>query len=170
MIKNGQAEHPRVFNRATHDLVILHTVSVIRDRDNSGSNHRPVWSQFLSGEALRDRTRCEDIDIGARLRFLANQGDCSSIVCHRVRIRHANNTRETTCRRCARSGGNRLLLRLAWLPEMHVHIDQAWRHDKTRCVYDFGFGCLGFACRTDRQRRHRQSKGRQFRRACWRDR
>ena len=37
MVKNGQAEHPGIFNRATHDLVILHTVSVIRDRDNSGS-------------------------------------------------------------------------------------------------------------------------------------
>ncbi len=36
MIEHRQTDHPRIFNRASHQLVILNAMAVVRDCDDPG--------------------------------------------------------------------------------------------------------------------------------------
>src|SRR6478736_4075133 len=135
MVKDGDSKHPGIFDRATHDLVILHAMAIVRYGDYPGRKHRPVRRQLLAGETFRNGARGEDIDLCVALRFLPDKGNGSGIVCHRIGIGHAHNTREAASGGGARPSRNGLFLRLAGISKVDVHINQTRGHDETRGVY-----------------------------------
>ena len=111
MVEHRQAEHPRVFDRAPHELVILNTVTVIRDRDDAGLRQRANGRQFFAGEIFRDapvgKTFTQRLSaarslINAIVLGLSATGDS---------IRHANNGRESAGRRRSRAGLDGFLVR-----------------------------------------------------------
>ena len=61
------------------------------------------------------------------------------VVVHRRRIRHAGDSREAARHRRQRAGGDRLLVLLPGLAQVHVHVDEPWRdHQVRRNRHDLG--------------------------------
>ena len=52
MIENRHANHPRVFDRAAHKLVVLDATAVVRDGDNAGLFERTDWGQLFAHQAF----------------------------------------------------------------------------------------------------------------------
>ena len=52
MIEHRHADHARIFDRAAHQLVILHAMAVIGDRDDAGLRERADRRQLFARRGL----------------------------------------------------------------------------------------------------------------------
>ena len=124
MIHRGQVEHARVFERAAHEVVVLHAMAVVGDRDDAGLEKLSDGREFLARDALGDRAGDEDVHRIFLLRFFAQQRDDGGTVDRGRRVRHANDGSETAFRRGLDAGGDGLFRGLAGFAQMHVEINQ----------------------------------------------
>ena len=124
MIHHRQVKHRRVFQRATHQVIVLHTMAVVGNRHHPGAVQRADRRQFLPGNPLRDRAGRQHVDPGRALGAVLNQCHRARVVDRRTGVGHANHRGEPAPRRRSRAGLDVLLGRLARFAKMHVNIDQ----------------------------------------------
>ena len=62
MIEHRQADHARVFDGATHQLMILNAVAIVGDRDHAGLRERTDRREFFAGKIFRDRAGRQNVD------------------------------------------------------------------------------------------------------------
>ena len=61
MVEREQVEHPRVVERAAHDLVVLHAMAVVGDRDHARLDERADGRELLAFHADGDAAGGEDV-------------------------------------------------------------------------------------------------------------
>ena len=52
MVEDGELEHAGVLEGAAHELVVLHAMAVVGERDDAGAGHRADGREFLAGDGL----------------------------------------------------------------------------------------------------------------------
>ncbi len=90
--------------------------------------------QFFAHQAFRNRAGGQHVDACDFGRAIFDPGDRARTVRDRRRIRHANDGGESTRRRRARAGLDRLFPAEPRLAQMDVEVDQAGRDDEIGCV------------------------------------
>jgi len=129
MIEHWHSDHARVFDRATHQFIVLNASTVISDGDNACLRQRTDRRQFFPGKILGDRASWQDTHLGHFRRSIFNPCNRAWTVRGRRCIRHANHCREPTRRGGAGTGFNRLFPAKAGLSEMNVNIDEPGTND-----------------------------------------
>ena len=131
VIEHRQADHARVLDRATHQFVILHAVTVVGDRDHAGLGERTDRRQFFAGEILRNRAGRQNVNARHLRRPVLDPGDRARAVGDRRSVWHADDGRESARRRRARARLDRLLPTKTRFAEVDVDVDQAGTDDQT---------------------------------------
>ena len=129
MIDDGQAEHAGVFERPAHQQRRRDRPAIVRERDAAGGLLLAELRQLLAFRA--DRHRADRIDAGeVRLgRLLDDELRDAGVVVDRIGVRHARDRGESAGDRRGRAAGDRLLVLLSRLAEVHVDVDQSGRDD-----------------------------------------
>ena len=112
-------------------------MAVVRQRDDSGIEERADGSEFLAFQSLGDCPGAEDIHAGFACGFFFDPSDRRGAVGRGICIRHGDDGGESTGGCGARAAGHRLFVRLAWLAEMDMDVDQAGGHNQTGGVHGF---------------------------------
>ena len=137
VVQHGQLEHPRVFDRPAHQLVVLDAMAVIGDRHDPGLHQRADGRKFLARQPLRDGSGREHVDTGFLPGTLVDPGNRRWVIRRRTRVGHADNRREPACRRRPGAGLDGFLGRLARLAQVDVQIDEAGCDHEAAGVDDF---------------------------------
>ena len=103
VIEHWHAHHPRVFDRAPHQLVVLDAAAVVGDRDDAGLFERTDRRQLFAHQALRDRARRQHVHASDFRRAITNPADRSGTIGHWRAVRHGNDRREPARRRRPRA-------------------------------------------------------------------
>ena len=148
MIHQGQVEHGGILERASHQFVVLHAMTVVGDGHHPGLGQQPDRRQFLTRQSPADRTG--HMDIHARLagRLLANQGHGSGVIDRRCSVRHADHRGKPSPRGRHRAGRDGFLGGLPRFAQVDMGIEEAGAYDLARCIQPLdlrrGTGrCLG---------------------------
>jgi len=129
VIHDRQIKHPGVFHRTPHQIVRLHAIAVIGDRNNARPLERTDGSERLPFHSDGDAPGGIDADNRVTGDDILHQLDRPGIIRDRRRIGHAHDGGESARGGGLRAGGHRLLVRLTGLPEMDVDIHQAGTGD-----------------------------------------
>ncbi len=138
VVHDGETEHAGVFHCAAHDFVVLNAVAIVGECDHSGIKKRSDRSKFLAFQPLGDRSGAENIHTGfARCLFLDPSDRCGAVG-RRIGIRHGDDGSESSCRCGACAAGHCLFVRLAWLAQVDMDVDQTRRYDEADGVNGLG--------------------------------
>ena len=143
MVEDDEVEHRGVFQRATHDLVVLHARGRVGDRDHAGLLHRAQRGEGLAFMAFGEGTRREHAHGGVAGADLAEELDRADVVRRGQRVGHRDHRRETAGGGRAGARADRLAGRAARFAEAAVQVDEARRDHETRAVDDAGLGLVG---------------------------
>src|SRR5207253_9366766 len=91
MIEHGQINHTRVFDRASHHLVILNAMTIIRDRYNASLREGSDRRELLPCEIFRDCAGWQNLHARDGGGPIFDPRTRARIVRDRRRINHANN-------------------------------------------------------------------------------
>ena len=130
VIDDRQIERLRELHRAPHHARVHHRPAVVGDGDNAGRFHGADGGQFLAGAAFGDGADREDVDHRAAARPLHDVAGHGGAVVHRLGVGHAADGGEAAGRRGARAGLDGFGVLEARLAQVHVHVDEAGRHDQ----------------------------------------
>ncbi len=124
-------ERARVLERAPHQAVVLHPVSVVGEQGHAELGHLGDRCQLLASPALGDRTGDPYLAeaVASELQHLPNGGRS---VDRRFGVGHRHDRGVPAERRCPRAGLHRLRLLLPRLPQVGVEVHQ------TRCDHGAG--------------------------------
>ncbi len=128
MVQHRQVKHAGVFQGSSHQLRALDAVAIVRDRHHPGLPQRSDRRQRLPFLPKGNRAGGKDVGHAGLFCALTHPGNRVGAVRHRRGVRHRDHRGETSRHRRRRPGRNRLLGRLARLPQMHMGVDQARRH------------------------------------------
>ena len=129
VIDDRHAEHAGVFERPAHQQRRRDRPAVVGERDAAGGLLLAELGQLLAFRA--DRHRADRID-AREVRFgrlLEDELRDAGVVVDRIGVRHARDRGESAGDRGGRAGGDRLLVLLPRLAQVHVHVDQPGRDD-----------------------------------------
>ena len=134
MIHHRQIEHARIFQRPAHQIVVLHAVAVVGNRDDAGRFERADGGEFLPRNIARDGARHKKIDAAFSGGPFMNQRHRPRVVDGGGGIGHAHHRGKPAARRRRGPGGDGLLGRLSGFAQMRVQINQPRAHHQSRCV------------------------------------
>ncbi len=129
VVDDRHAEHAGVLERAPHQQRRRDRPAVVGERDAAGGLLLAELGELLALRPERDRA---DRIHARQLRFgrlLEDELRDPGVVVDRVGVRHARDRRESAGDRRRRAGGDRLLVLLPRLAQVHVDVDEARGHD-----------------------------------------
>ena len=120
---------PGVFERAAHQQRRRHRPPVVGKGDAAGGLLLAELGELLALRADRhgaDRIDARELRLG---RLLQDELRDPGVVVHRIGVRHAGDGGEAAGHGGCRAGGDRLLVLLPGLAQVHVDVDEAGRDD-----------------------------------------
>ena len=124
MVQNRKAEHSAIFRGAAHDLVVLHTASVVGDGDDPRCRHGPDRGELPALGTDGDGAGRENIHGPHGSRTFLHPCDDAGMVCNGLRVGHGHDAGEPARCRRARAGFDGFLGALSGFAKVHVDIDQ----------------------------------------------
>ena len=143
MVEDHEVEHRGVFQRSTHDLVILDARGRIGDGDHARLLHGAERSEGLAFMPFGQRAGGQHAHRGVAGADLAEELNRADVVRCGERIGHRDEGRETAGGGRAGAGADRLAGREARFAEAAVQVDEARGDHETRAVDDAGLGLVG---------------------------
>ena len=143
MIEDHQVKHRGVFQRATHDLVVLDAGGRVGDGDHAGLLHCAERSEGLAFMAFGEGPRGQHAYGGVARADFAEELNRADVVRRGQRVGHRDDSGETAGGGRAGAGTNRLAGREARFAEAAVQVDKARGDYETRAVDDAGLGLVG---------------------------
>ena len=128
VLYHWQPQGRRRAQRLAHHVFFQNRFAIVGHRHCAGALQCFEIGELLAGAAHRGGRDREHIDYRAAIRMLHPGGDFRRII-HRRGVGHGANGSESASRRRRRSAGDALLVRLPGLAQVHVQINEAWRHD-----------------------------------------
>ena len=148
MVDDDFAEHTRIFHSFPHEITVFHIAAVIGKSYNSFSRHPAHSGQFFTFKAFGQRADNVYFNDSFPHDFIFQAVDDDRAVNNGLCVRHRRYACKTAGRGRPRTAGNRFFLRLAGLPQMHMHIDKTGCNNEPFRINDRCPG--GNQFRTDR--------------------
>ncbi len=139
MVDDWHTEHAGVLERAAHQKRRRHGTAIVGERHAAGSFLFAELGELLPFRAERhcaDRIHARQSRFGG---FLEDELGDAGVVVDRFGVRHAGDGGESAGDGRSRAGGDRLLVFLTRLAQVHVNIDQPRRdHPAARDLEHLG--------------------------------
>ncbi len=130
VVHQRQVEHLRILAGAPHELVALDALAVVGDRHDPGALQRAGGRERLALQTDGDAAGRQHLDHGVAPDGVVDVLDRAGVVGDGRGVRHAHDGGEAAGGRGPGAGRDRLLVRLAGLPEMDMDIDEPGAGDE----------------------------------------
>ncbi len=127
MLRNDAVKSPDVFQRAPHQLCVVHARAVVGEHSDArpGPGHKTEFGQLMASAILGDRTDGVDVDVPRPLAQIVDALGGLGRIGHRRGVGHGKDRREASQGCGATPGLDRFTVFAPRFPQVGMQIDQS---------------------------------------------